>query len=69
MIKKGNKILLGKRNSDPKKADSELSGEGTWTMPGGKIEFGEELEEAAKREVLEETAETARQRLGLPERA
>lgn len=55
MVKKGNKILLGKRNDDPEKASSALSGEGTWTMPGGKFEFGESFEEGAKREVLEET--------------
>lgn len=55
MILKDNKVLLGKRHYDPNKADSELHGEGTWTMPGGKIHFGEEFEEAAAREVLEET--------------
>lgn len=54
MLKKG-KILLGKRHTDPEKADSELHGEGTWTMPGGKLEFGESFEEGAKREVREET--------------
>ncbi len=55
MILKDNKILLGKRNEDPEKASSLLHGEGTWTMPGGKINFGEKLVEAAYREVLEET--------------
>jgi 8-oxo-dGTP diphosphatase len=50
------RILLGKRHDDPEKADSELHGEGTWTMPGGKIEFGETFEEAATREVEEETS-------------
>jgi 8-oxo-dGTP diphosphatase len=55
MILKGNKFLLGKRHSDPKKADSELHGEGSWTMPGGKLHFKEELKEAALREVFEET--------------
>ena len=51
-------ILLGQRHLDPAKADSELHGEGTWTMPGGKIEFGETFEEAASREVAEETSLT-----------
>jgi len=55
MILKDGKILLGKRHSDPKKASSELHGEGTWTMPGGKLHFGEKLEQAAEREVFEET--------------
>ena len=56
MILKDNKILLGKRHEDPNKADSELHGEGTWTMPGGKIDFGGAFEEAAAREVMEETS-------------
>lgn len=55
MLKKGNTILLGQRHTDPEKADSELHGEGSWTMPGGKLEFGESFEEGARREVLEET--------------
>lgn len=55
MILKDNKILLGKRNTDPEKASSELHGQSTWTMPGGKIHFGERIEEAAKRELKEET--------------
>lgn len=55
MILKDSKVLLGKRHSDPKKADSELHGEGTWTMPGGKLLFGESFEQAAWREVWEET--------------
>jgi len=55
MILKDNKVLLGKRHPDPKKADSELHGEDSWTMPGGKLDFQEELEDAACREVLEET--------------
>lgn len=55
MILKDNKVLLGKRHEDPEKADSELHGEGTWTMPGGKIKFKESFEEAAYRETLEET--------------
>ncbi len=55
MILKDGRVLLGKRNDDPKKADSQLHGEGTWTMPGGKMHFGESFEDAAIREVLEET--------------
>lgn len=55
MFLKGGKVLLGRRSDDPEKADSELSGEGTWTMPGGKMEFGESFEGAAARETLEET--------------
>jgi len=55
MILKEGKVLLGRRHEDPEKADSELHGEGTWTMPGGKLHFGESPEEAAAREVLEET--------------
>lgn len=55
MILKGNKVLLGKRHSDSQKADSLLHGEGTWTLPGGKLDFGESFEDGAYREVLEET--------------
>jgi 8-oxo-dGTP diphosphatase len=55
MLKRGNQILLGKRNDDPEKASSEMHGEGTWTMPGGKFEHGESFIEGAKREALEET--------------
>lgn len=55
MILKNGKVLLGKRHSNPMKASSALHGEGTWTMPGGKIHFGESFEDAAYREVLEET--------------
>ena len=58
MLLKDGKILLGKRHEDPDKADSLLNGAGKWTMPGGKLHFGESFEEGAKREVLEETAIT-----------
>jgi len=54
-LKRGNQVLLGKRHEDPEKADSELRGEGTWTMPGGKLEFQESLREGVCREVREET--------------
>ncbi len=55
MVLKKGKVLLGKRHEDSKKADSELHGEGTWTMPGGKVDFGEKLIDTAQREVFEET--------------
>lgn len=58
MILKDGKILLGKRNEDREKASSALNGAGTWTMPGGKLEFGETFEQAAKRETVEETGIT-----------
>jgi 8-oxo-dGTP diphosphatase len=55
MMIRNNKILLGHRHEDPEKASSLLNGAGTWTMPGGKLHFGETFEKGAKREVLEET--------------
>jgi 8-oxo-dGTP pyrophosphatase MutT (NUDIX family) len=62
MLVRDEKVLLGKRNIDPKKADSELHGEGTWTMPGGKLHFGETLLQAAKRELFEETGIIAQEK-------
>ena len=55
IINKTGKVLLGKRHQDPQKADSELHGEGSWTLPGGKLEFLEKPKKACIRETLEET--------------
>ena len=55
VLNEKNQLLLGLRNDDPEMADSELHLEGTWTMPRGKLEFGESFEEAGIRETKEET--------------
>lgn len=55
ILVKGGKVLLGRRDPDRYRAESDLRGEGTWTLPGGKLEYGESFEEAAIRETLEET--------------
>jgi mutator protein MutT len=49
MMLKDNKIILGKRN------EGNALGGDSWTCPGGKLEFGENIIDAAKREVEEET--------------
>jgi len=56
MVLKDDKVLLGKRHEDPEKASSLMHGEGTWTMPGGKLDFQEEIEDGAAREITEETS-------------
>lgn len=55
MILRDGKVLLWQRHVDPIKASSELHGEWTRTMPGGKMRFHESFEELCSRETREET--------------
>ena len=55
ILRRDGKVLLGRRHEDYRRATSDLRGEGTWTLPGGKLEYGESFEEGAIRETLEET--------------
>lgn len=57
LLRRG-KILMGKRHPDPDKADSAFRSAGEWSLPGGKLEWGETLEKGAVREVKEETGIT-----------
>ncbi len=45
-----NRVLLVQRKNPP--------AEGLWAIPGGKIQLGESLQQAAEREILEETGIT-----------
>jgi 8-oxo-dGTP diphosphatase len=51
------RVLLVRRGRPP--------GQGDWTLPGGRLEAGETLDEAVTREVREETGVTARVVCGL----
>lgn len=53
LLDKRGRVLLGKRSGDPTR--TLLHGENTWTLPGGKLHFGESLLDCARREVIEET--------------
>lgn len=50
LILKNQKVLLVKRNQPPS--------EDLWALPGGKVHLGETLQQAAKREILEEAGIT-----------
>ncbi len=47
LIEHKGKYLLGKRN--------KINYQNFWIIPGGKVEWGENLEQTAKREIKEET--------------
>lgn len=47
IVIRGDEALLVKRNNPP--------GRGLWSIPGGSIELGETVQEAAEREIREET--------------
>ena len=47
VVIKDEKVLLVKRGGPPS--------EGLWAIPGGRLKFGETLQQAAEREILEET--------------
>ena len=52
LVLKGEAVLVGKRRAG--------TGPGTWSVPGGLIDFGETFEECAARELREETGLTVR---------
>lgn len=54
VFNENNEILLLLRNEDRFLADSDMRLEGTYTLPSGKVKFGETFEEAGKRKLKEE---------------
>lgn len=53
-VRKGDALLLVKRGTPPS--------QGLWAIPGGRVHWGETLQAAAEREILEETAVRIRAR-------
>lgn len=50
IVIKDDRVLLVKRSKPP--------GEGLWAIPGGRVELGETLQQAAEREIMEEAGLT-----------
>ncbi|MBW1858784.1 MAG: NUDIX hydrolase [Deltaproteobacteria bacterium] len=50
IVIRDDRVLLVKRSKPP--------GEGLWAIPGGRVELGETLQQAAEREIMEETGLT-----------
>ena len=52
IVIRNRQVLLVRRNQPPSK--------GLWAIPGGSVELGETLQQAAEREIMEETGLTIR---------